>query len=130
MINRIKYISTDKAPKAIGPYSQAVLYNDTIYLSGQIGLDPVSMELVGDDFVSQANQIWRNIENILESSNSSINDIIKINVYLTNIKNFSHLNNMMGNIFNNCFPARSTVEVSKLPMDALLEIDVIAGLSA
>ena len=127
-MNNIKIVSTDKAPKAVGPYSQAVIYNDCVFLSGQIGLSPDTMEFAGTDFLSQAHQIWKNISNVLSTSGSSINDIIKINVFITDMDNFIILNKLMEGMFNEPYPARSTVEVAGLPLGALLEIDVIAGI--
>tara|TARA_B100000945_G_C20202868_1_gene512279 strand:- start:204 stop:593 length:390 start_codon:yes stop_codon:yes gene_type:complete len=123
----IKRISTANAPKAIGPYSQAVVHNGCVYLSGQIGLDPKTMDFAGNDFLSQASQIWKNISSILLSSDSSISDIIKINVFIKDISDFAILNKIMEDILGGNLPARSTVEVSDLPLGALLEIDVVAG---
>ena len=128
-MNNLKVVSTDDAPKAVGPYSQAVVYNDCVFLSGQIGLCPETMEFAGEDFSSQAQQIWKNISNVLPSSGSSMNEIIKINVFITDMDNFPVLNEHMKEVFNDPYPARSTVEVLGLPLGALLEIDVVAGIT-
>ena len=128
-MNNLKVVSTDDAPKAVGPYSQAVVYNDCVFLSGQIGLCPETMEFAGEDFSSQAHQIWKNISNVLTNSGSSMNEIIKINVFITDMDNFPVLNEHMKEVFNDPYPARSTVEVSGLPLGALLEIDVVAGIT-
>jgi len=125
----MKIIKSNKAPKAIGPYSQAVKDSSYIFTSGQIGINPETGEIISDNFESQVNQAFKNLESILIESGSSISKIIKLNIYLIDLNNFQQLNDLLLTILNiNFLPARSTVEVSRLPKDAKIEIDAIAGL--
>jgi 2-iminobutanoate/2-iminopropanoate deaminase len=121
----MKYIKTDKAPKAIGPYSQAILINNNLYLSGQIGIDPTT-NVLQENFEKQTCQIFTNIKAILEEEHFTRNDIAKVVVYLRNLNDFNALNVIYENFFENHKPARTTIEVSNLPKNALIEIDVIA----
>lgn len=118
-------ISTKSAPAAIGPYSQAVRAGDTVYISGQIPLNPVSMEIVEGGFSAQATQVLMNLKAIAEASNASLADIVKLTVYITDLSNFNVLNDMMADFFAEPYPARAAVQVSALPKGALLEIDAI-----
>ena len=122
-----EYIHTKKAPSAIGAYSQAVKYGDMIFLSGQIPLDPDKMILVSDDIDMQIKQVFINLKYVLEASGSSLENILKLNVYLTNLKNFSKVNEHMEIIFNNPYPARAAIGINSLPKDSLIEIDAIAS---
>ena len=122
-----EYIHTEKAPSAIGAYSQAVKYGDMIFLSGQIPLDPEQMTLVSDDIDMQIKQVFINLKYVLEASGSSLENILKLNVYLTNLKNFSKVNEHMEIIFNNPYPARAAIGINSLPKDSLIEIDAIAS---
>ena len=125
----MKIIKSNKAPKAIGPYSQAVKDSSYIFTSGQIGINPETGEIISDNFESQVNQAFKNLESILIESGSSISKIIKLNIYLIDLNNFQQLNDLLLTILDtNFLPARSTVEVSRLPKDAKIEIDAIAGL--
>ena len=125
----MKIIKSNKAPKAIGPYSQAVKDSSYIFTSGQIGINPETGEIISDNFESQLNQAFKNHESILIESGSSISKIIKLNIYLIDLNNFQQLNDLLLTILDiNFLPARSTVEVSRLPKDAKIEIDAIAGL--
>ena len=125
----MKIIKSNKAPKAIGPYSQAVKDSSYIFTSGQIGINPETGEIISDNFESQVNQAFKNLESILIKSGSSISKIIKLNIYLIDLNNFQQLNDLLLTILDiNFLPARSTVEVSRLPKDAKIEIDAIAGL--
>lgn len=122
-----KIISTDKAPEAIGPYNQAIVYNDIVYCSGQIAIDPTTNGFVGGDIVKQTNQVFNNIKCLLQSSGSDISKVVKCNVYLTDINDFSTVNEIYASYFEGTdYPARSAVEVSNLPKGALIEIEVIA----
>jgi|TARA_B110000259_G_scaffold90525_1_gene105112 reactive intermediate/imine deaminase len=122
-----EYIHTKKAPSAIGAYSQAVKYGDMIFLSGQIPLDPDKMILVSDDIDMQIKQVFINLKYVLEASGSSLENILKLNVYLTNLKNFSKVNEHMEIIFNKPYPARAAIGINSLPKDSLIEIDAIAS---
>ena len=122
-----EYIHTKKAPSAIGAYSQAVKYGDMIFLSGQIPLDPDKMILVSDDIDMQIKQVFINLKYVLEAYGSSLENILKLNVYLTNLKNFSKVNEHMEIIFNKPYPARAAIGINSLPKDSLIEIDAIAS---
>ena len=122
-----EYIHTKKAPSAIGAYSQAVKYGDMIFLSGQIPLDPDKMILVSDGIDMQIKQVFINLKYVLEASDSSLENILKLNVYLTNLKNFSKVNEHMEIIFNKPYPARAAIGINSLPKDSLIEIDAIAS---
>lgn len=120
-------VSTSDAPAAIGPYSQAVIENGIVYCSGQIALDPVSGLLVGKNIKEQTTQIFNNISAILKAANSSLENVIKSTVYLTDINSFNDMNEIYGTYFKEGgYPARSAVEVSALPKGALVEIEVTA----
>ena len=118
-------ISTDKAPAAIGPYSQAIVAGDTVYLSGQIALDPATGELVGQTVEEQTEQICKNIEAVLEASGTDISKVVKTTCYLANIEDFAAFNEVYAKHFTGA-PARSCVAVKDIPKGALAEIDVIA----
>ena len=122
---RRKIIETDEAPKAIGVYSQGIDIGDLIFTSGQIPLTPEG-DLVKDDFKMESIQVIKNIEAILENSDSSLSDIVKINVYLTDLTLFPQLNEVFQMFFMENPPARSAVEVRGLPMGVRIEMDVIA----
>tara|TARA_B100001996_G_scaffold17281_2_gene14245 strand:+ start:939 stop:1322 length:384 start_codon:yes stop_codon:yes gene_type:complete len=121
-----EYIHTDKAPSAIGAYSQAVKFNDVVYLSGQIPLDPEKMVLISDDINIQIKQVFTNLSNVLNAAGSSLGEIIKLNVYLTNLEHFSKVNEHMEKIFEKPYPARAAIGIKELPKGALIEIDAIA----
>ena len=122
-----EYIHTEKAPSAIGAYSQAVKYGDMIFLSGQIPLVPDQMTLVSDDIDMQIKQVFINLTYVLEASGSSLENILKLNVYLTNLENFTKVNEHMEKIFNKPYPARAAIGINSLPKDSLIEIDAIAS---
>lgn len=117
-------IQTADAPKAIGTYSQAVAADSTVYLSGQIGLDPRTMELV-NGFEAQAHQVFRNLGAVAAAAGGNAGDIVRLTVFLTDLANFAKLNEIMAGYFTEPFPARSAVGVSQLPRGALIEIDAI-----
>jgi len=117
-------IQTGDAPEAIGTYSQAVAAGDTIYLSGQIGLDPQTMEMA-EGFEEQAHRVFANLSAVSTASGGTLNDIVKLTVFLSDLANFVKLNEIMAHYFTNPYPARSAVGVSQLPRGALVEIDAI-----
>ena len=120
-----KIIDTDLAPKAIGTYSQGVEVNGTIFYSGQIGLDPKTMELK-EDFRSQTQQILENIDGLLKSCELARENIVKTSIFLTDLNNFGIVNELYEEYFRQPYPARSCIEVPRLPKDSLIEIEVIA----
>ena len=123
----LKKIHTDNAPKAIGTYSQAIKVNEgkTIYLSGQIPLLPSTMEMVGDNIDDQIRQVFENLKSVCEASGGNLNDIVKLNVFLTDLINFSKVNEIMAGYFDEPYPARAAVGVKELPRAALVEMDAI-----
>ncbi|MCL4167558.1 UNVERIFIED_CONTAM: hypothetical protein GTU68_010704 [Idotea baltica] len=120
-----RVISTDQAPAAIGTYSQAVQVGDTVYLSGQIPLDPANMTLVSSDFADQAHQVFRNLSALAQASGGELADIVKLNVYLLDLGNFQTLNEVMSEYFQEPYPARAALGVAQLPKDAQVEIDAV-----
>ncbi|PYU86300.1 MAG: reactive intermediate/imine deaminase [Acidobacteria bacterium] len=121
-------ILTERGPKPIGPYSQAVRTNGFLYVSGQVALDPKSGEMTGADIRQQTQQVLENLKGILEAAGSNLHHVVKTTVFLKDMNEFSAMNEVYGNFFTSSPPARSTVQVSRLPKDALVEIEVIAGL--
>jgi len=117
-------IQTGDAPEAIGTYSQAVAAGDTIYLSGQIGLDPQTMEMAAG-FEAQAHRVFANLRAVAAASGGTLDDIVKLTVFLSDLTNFVKLNEIMAQYFTNPYPARSAVGVSQLPRGALVEIEAI-----
>ncbi len=120
-------VETDAAPAAIGTYSQAVSTNktNTTYLSGQIPLDPETMELVGTDFTDQAKQVFCNLRAVAEASGGDLANCVKLTVYLTDLGNFPLVNEVMAEFISEPYPARAAIEVSALPRGAAIEIDAI-----
>ena len=123
-------IATPDAPRAIGPYSQAVGHGKTVYLSGQIALDPVSMEMVTGDCRVQAEQVFRNLAAVATAAGGTLADIVKINIYLTDLGAFPVVNEVMAHWFKTPYPARATVGVAALPRGALVEVDAVLVLGA
>ena len=121
----MKEIVTNKAPAAIGPYSQAVVVGDMIYTSGQIPVNPQNGK-IPDGAVEQANQVFTNIKNLLESAGSSIDNVVKTTVFIKNMDDFAKINEVYQKYFTKPYPARSCVEVARLPKDVLIEVEVIA----
>jgi 2-iminobutanoate/2-iminopropanoate deaminase len=121
-----KIVTTEKAPKAIGPYSQAVVYGGLAYLSGQIPLDPTTGELVEGDVEVQTERVLQNLTAVLEAAGSSLEKVLKTTVYLKNIADFPKMNEVYARHFGEIVPARSTIEAARLPRDAKVEIDAIA----
>jgi reactive intermediate/imine deaminase len=118
-------IRTDNAPKAIGPYSQAVRAGDTVYLSGQIPLDPATGELVTGDISVQTQRVFQNLRAVCEAAGGSLAKLVRVGIYLTDLKNFAAVNAVMAEFCKEPYPARSTVEVSGLPRGAEVEIDAV-----
>lgn len=121
-----KIIETDKAPQAIGTYSQAVAANGFLFLSGQIPLNPVKMELVVGDISVQTEQVFQNIKAVLETAGAGLVNITKLTVYLTELSHFAKVNEVMAKLFVKPYPARAVVQVSALPKGADIEVDAIA----
>ncbi len=122
-------ISTLDAPAAIGTYSQAVRLGEVVYLSGQIGLDPATMALV-DGFEAQAHQVFRNLDAVCRAAGGSLNDVVKLNLYLTELANFAKINEIMAGYFSQPYPARAAVGVAQLPKGALVEADAVMGIAS
>jgi 2-iminobutanoate/2-iminopropanoate deaminase len=124
----MKTISSPNAPKAIGPYSQAVSCGGFLFCSGQIPLDPVTMEMVGTNIEEQSEQVFKNIKAVLKEAGVSIDKVIKTTVFLKNFDDFVKMNALYESHFGNHRPARSTVEVSRLPRNALIEVECVVSL--
>jgi 2-iminobutanoate/2-iminopropanoate deaminase len=121
-------VHTDRGPKPIGPYSQAVKASGFIYLSGQVALDPKTGDLIGGDIRQQTERTLENVKGILEAAGSNLHHVVKTTVFLKDMNDFVAMNEVYARYFTAAPPARSTVQVSRLPKDALLEIEVIAVL--
>ena len=121
-----KIISTDAAPKAIGPYSQAVIANGFAFLSGQIPLDPVTNQLIEGDIAAQTERVMANLKAVLEACGSSLGDVVKTTVFLKDMGEFAKMNEVYGRHFSENPPARATVEAARLPRDVRVEIECIA----
>ena len=121
-----KVIQTDKAPKAIGPYSQAIQAGNFLFLSGQIPLDPVSGDVVKGDIREQTKRVLENIKGVLESQNLKMDNVVKVTIFLKDLGNFNQVNEVYATYFPSSPPARSTVEVARLPRDADIEIEALA----
>jgi len=118
-------IHSDQAPDAIGTYSQAVKVNNTVYLSGQIPLVPETMTLVEGDFAAQAHQVFKNMDAVCRAADGSLQDIVKINIYLTDLSNFPTVNEVMAQYFEQPYPARAAIGISELPKGSAIEADGI-----
>lgn len=122
-----KIVSTDQAPAAIGPYSQAVIHGGLVYCSGQIALDPVTMEIVGEDAETQAKQVMNNLGEVLSAAGSDFSKVIKCSIFLDSMDDFGVVNEVYGAFFTENPPARETVAVQTLPKNVLVEISCIAS---
>jgi reactive intermediate/imine deaminase len=120
-------ISTDKAPQAIGTYSQAVKHQGLVFLSGQIPLDPVSMEVVSGGIEAQITRVFDNLSAVCAAAGGSLDDIVKLTVFLTDMGDFPHVNTIMGQYFTAPYPARAAVQVAALPKGVNVEMDAILG---
>jgi len=121
-----KVIATENAPKAIGPYSQAIQVENTLYLAGQLGIDPATGKFAGEDFDSQARQALKNHKAILEAAGFSLEDVVQVQVFVTDLNNYSGFNKIYQEFFKSDFPARAVLEVSRIPADGLIEIMMVA----
>ena len=118
-------ISTNAAPQAIGTYSQAIRAGDTVYLSGQIPLDPQTMEIVGGGFEAQARRVFENLRAVAAAAGGDLSRAVKLNIYLTDFGNFAELNRVMAEYFTAPYPARATLGVASLPRGAAVEVDAV-----
>jgi len=118
-------IQTDQAPQAIGPYSQAVKVDDTVYLSGQIPLDPKTMELVGGDIEVHIRRVFDNLRAVARAAGGDLKDIVKLNIYLTDLGHFPSVNEAMAEYFDQPYPARAAIGVAALPKGAAVEMDAV-----
>ncbi len=118
-------LHSDQAPSAIGPYSQAVRMGNTVYFSGQVPLNPATGELVQGDITTQTRQVFENLKAVCAAAGGSFNDVARVGIYLTDLKNFSEVNAVMAEYFQAPYPARSTIEVKGLPRGAEVEIDAV-----
>jgi 2-iminobutanoate/2-iminopropanoate deaminase len=119
-------IATDQAPQAIGPYSQAIRAEGLIFTSGQVAIDPATQQVIAGDVSAQTERVLKNLAAILQASGSSLEKVLRCTVFLKNMGDFGAMNEVYGRYFKQAPPARSTVEVARLPKDVLVEIDVIA----
>jgi 2-iminobutanoate/2-iminopropanoate deaminase len=122
-------IHSEKAPRAIGPYSQAIRTDSMVYTAGQVGIDPATSELVFNDIEEQTRQALKNLQNVLQASGSSISNVVKTTVFLKDMNDFAKMNSIYAEVFGENPPARSTIAVAGLPKGALVEIEVVALLS-
>jgi len=125
----LETIHSDAAPAAVGPYAQAVRHQDTLFTSGQIGLDAQTGKLVGDSLAEQAGQVMRNLQAVLAAAGCAVTDIIKVNIYLVDMADFPELNGLYADWLGGHLPARATVAVAALPLGARVEMDVVARVS-
>jgi 2-iminobutanoate/2-iminopropanoate deaminase len=119
-------ISTPDAPQAIGPYSQAIRANGLVFVSGQVAIDPATQQVIDGDVAAQTERVMKNLAAILKAAGSGLENVVRSTVFLKNVGDFAAMNAVYGKFFSSAPPARSTVEVSRLPKDVLVEIDVIA----
>jgi len=123
-------IHTEQAPQAIGPYSQAVKVGDTVYLSGQIPLVPERMELVEGDMEAQIRRVFDNLSAVAEAAGGSLNDVVKLNIFLTDLAHFPLVNELMAHYFREPYPARAAIGVAALPKGAAVEMDAVLVLAS
>ncbi len=128
MISNREIVSTDKAPAAIGPYSQAVVSAGLVFISGQIPLVPETMALVSDDIGEQTRQVFANLQAVASAAGASLDNAVKLTIYLTDLAKFATVNDIMAEILPEPFPARATIEVNALPKGAQVEIDAVVAL--
>jgi len=119
-------VHSDSAPKAIGPYSQAIRSGNTLYLSGQTPLDPATGEMVAGGIEEQATRVFENLKAVLTAAGASFDDVVRVAIYMTDLSNFGAVNEVMKRYFREPYPARSTIGVAALPRGAVVEIDLIA----
>jgi 2-iminobutanoate/2-iminopropanoate deaminase len=121
-----KAIHTDKAPRAIGPYSQAILTGDTVYLSGQVAIDPSEGRIVATTVEDQTRQVMRNLEAVLKASDMTFENVVKTTIFLASMEDFQTVNGVYAEYFDTDPPARATIQVAALPMGALVEVEAVA----
>lgn len=119
-------VATKDAPQAIGPYSQAIKANGFIFVSGQVAIDPATQQVIAGDVAAQTDRVLRNVAGILKAAGSGLEKVVRSTVFLKNLSDFTAMNEVYGKYFSSAPPARSTVEVARLPKDVMVEIDVIA----
>ena len=124
-MNNSTVISTPNAPSAIGPYSQAIKAGNTVYISGQIPLNPETMEVVDDSFEAAADQVFKNVKAVAEAAGGSLSDAVKVNISMTDLSNFATVNEVMMRYFEEPYPARAAVGVASLPKDVPVEVEAI-----
>jgi 2-iminobutanoate/2-iminopropanoate deaminase len=122
-----KVIATKDAPIASGPYSQAIVSENLVFTAGQLPLDPTTNKIATEDFEGQVRQVLRNLEAVLQAAGSSLRNVVKFTVFLSDLKNFSTLNTVFSEYFPDAAPARSAFQVSRLPLDVLVEIEAVAA---
>lgn len=122
-------VHTESAPAAIGTYSQAVKVRSTVYLSGQIPLDPKTMEMQNQDFATETHQVFKNLSSVAVAAGGSLRDVVKLNIYMIDLGNFAELNEIMSEYFAEPYPARAAVQVAALPKGAAVEMDGVLELS-
>ena len=127
-MKKIQTVQTPYAPAAIGPYSQAIIFGELVFCSGQIPLNPETKTLVPGDVTEQVTQVLKNVQNVLEAAGSDLGQVLKTTIFLSDMKDFEKVNEVYARFFKEPYPARSTVEVSQLPRSAKVEIEVIAAL--
>jgi 2-iminobutanoate/2-iminopropanoate deaminase len=123
-----KVIATEKAPTAAGPYSQAIVSGKLVFTAGQLPLNPVTNKIAAGDFESQLRQVMHNLEAVLQAAGTNLKNVVKFTVFLTDLKNFAALNKVFAEYFPEAAPARSAFQVSRLPLDVLVEIEAVAAL--
>jgi 2-iminobutanoate/2-iminopropanoate deaminase len=119
-------IATDQAPKAIGPYSQAIRAAGFVFTSGQVAIDPATQQVIAGDIAAQTERVLKNLSGLLQASGTSLDKAVRCTVFLKNMRDFAAMNEVYGRYFSQALPARTTVEAARLPKDVLVEIDVIA----
>jgi 2-iminobutanoate/2-iminopropanoate deaminase len=124
----LEQVHSDSAPAAIGPYSQAIKAGPLVFLSGQIPLDPKSMEIVSDDIAAQTHQVFKNLIAVADAAGGSLSSAAKLTIYLTDLSDFAVVNEIMAGYFSEPYPARATIQVSALPKGSAVEIDAILAL--
>ncbi len=121
-----KIIKTSLAPSPVGPYSQGVFINNTLYTAGQVAIDPATGKLITINIIKETNQVMHNLMNILKEAGMDFSNVVKTTIFLNDMNNFSNVNEVYGAYFTDGFPARETVQVSRLPLDANVEISMVA----
>ena len=124
-MTKLEQVQTPSAPAAIGPYSQAIKSGSLVFLSGQIPLDPASMEVISGDVVAQTHQVFKNLQAVAKAADGTLQNAVKLTIYLTDLNDFVAVNTIMAEYFSEPYPARATVQVSALPKGVAVEIDAI-----